>query len=103
MKRKLLSLLLAAVMVATVFNSVALAAETEENEKEIPQAACELCGHIHDENCGYIASVEGVPCFHIHDDACGFTEGAQPKGQRGGAGLESESQTIKSITNQENG
>ncbi|WP_066459786.1 InlB B-repeat-containing protein [Anaerotruncus rubiinfantis] len=77
MKRKLLSLLLAAVMVATVFNSVALAAETEENEKEIPQAACELCGHIHDENCGYIASVEGVPCSHIHDDACGFTEGAQ--------------------------
>ena len=33
-----------------------------------------LCGHVHDESCGYAEGSEGTPCDHIHDENYGCAE-----------------------------
>ena len=35
-----------------------------------------LCGHIHDESCGYVEGGAGTPCNHVHDENCCYVEGS---------------------------
>jgi len=74
MTRKLFSFLLAVTMATLLFNTVAFAASIEGSSKEEKKIACEICGHEHNGECGYIAPIEGVPCSHTHDEECGFVE-----------------------------
>ena len=36
-------------------------------ESEVPPAVSGVCGHVHNEECGYIEAVEGVPCSHQNE------------------------------------
>ena len=77
MKRKILSLLLAVVMATSMFNTAVFAASAAEAPKEEIVADCEICGHIHDQECGFAEAVPGQPCSHVHDESCGFVEGSE--------------------------
>lgn len=65
--RRILSALLAAVLVLSMVPGNVLTVHAEENG---------LCEHhtSHDGTCGYIAPTEGAPCTHIHDESCGHAD-----------------------------
>lgn len=66
MKRSLhkgLSLLLSFAMLLSMMGTTALAAEATP--------------HVHNEECGYVEAVDGVPCTHQHNEECGFMEVAE--------------------------
>lgn len=45
--------------------------------QDLPAAEDEyLCGHVHDESCGYSVGSEGAPCTHVHDESC-YTQALQ--------------------------
>ena len=79
MKKRILSMLLAIVMVVGLLPTAVFAAEGDN-----------LCDHHteHTADCGYAPAVEGSPCTHecgeecaeacthVHDEACGYVEAA---------------------------
>lgn len=73
--RKRLALLLSLTMCVSLLGTAASAVEGN-GEGEQHLAGCGYqCTHTeHDDSCGYVAAVEGVPCGHIHDENCGWSE-----------------------------
>ena len=68
MKKRILSMVLAIVMLAGMLPAPAFAAEGDN-----------LCDHHteHTADCGYAPAVEGSPCNHTHDDTCGYIEAVE--------------------------
>ena len=62
--RRLAACALSLCMVANLLPMTAFAAETGTP----PGASGSVCGHVHDEECGYIEAVEGAPCSHLNED-----------------------------------
>lgn len=62
--RRLAACALSLCMVANLLPMTAFAAETGTP----PGASGSVCGHVHDEDCGYIEAVEGAPCSHLNED-----------------------------------
>ena len=61
--RRLAACALSLCMVANLLPMTAFAAETTT-----PPGSSGICGHVHDEECGYIEAVEGAPCSHLNED-----------------------------------
>lgn len=61
--RRLAACALSLCMVANLLPMTAFAAGTTT-----PPGASSICGHVHDEDCGYIEAVEGAPCSHLNED-----------------------------------
>ncbi len=71
--RKLVAGILTACMMVTMLPISSLAATTSniqgggiygDNLKKDNR----ICGHVHDEDCGYVEAIEGAPCSHENDD-----------------------------------
>ncbi len=60
--RRLVAAVMSLCLVANLLPMTAFSAESE-----VPPAVSGVCGHVHNEECGYIEAVEGVPCSHQNE------------------------------------
>ena len=60
--RRLAAAVMSLCLVANLLPMTAFSAESE-----VPPTVSGVCGHVHNEECGYIEAVEGVPCSHQNE------------------------------------